>query len=150
MIEAINEYEGACILVSHDRRLLETCVDRLWLTANGTVKPFDGDLADYGRFVLGPDARPAEAPKREPAPAQAIRPKREPAPLKRELQALEDKMNRFHDLLRRVDDALAQASAGGGDAVKIADLAEKRVELERALTASEAVWFELSAEAEGT
>ena len=151
LIEAINDYEGACILVSHDRRLLEACVDRLWLTANGTVKPFDGDLADYGRFVLGADARPAEARKREPAsPAPAARPKREPAPLKRELQALEDKVNRFHDLLRRVDAALAQASAQGGDAGKIADLAEKRVELERALTASEQAWFELSAEAEGT
>jgi len=151
LIEAINDYEGACILVSHDRRLLEACVDRLWLTANGTVKPFEGDLADYGRFVLGADARPAEARKREPAsPAPAARPKREPAPLKRELQALEDKVNRFHDLLRRVDAALAQASAQGGDAGKIADLAEKRVELERALTASEQAWFELSAEAEGT
>ena len=61
-----------------------------------------------------------------------------------------DKVNRFHDLLRRVDEALAQASARGGDAVKIADLAEKRVELERALTASEQAWFELSAEAEET
>src|SRR5271167_4189465 len=150
LIEAINTYEGACILVSHDRRLLEACVDRLWLTANGTVKPFEGDLADYGRFVLGPDARPAQVRKREPAaPARAAGPKREPAPLKRELAALEDQVNRFHDLLRRVDEALAQASARGGDAVKIADLAEKRVELERALTASEEAWFELSAEAEG-
>ena len=50
LIEAINDYEGACILVSHDRRLLEACVDRLWLAANGTVKPFDGDLADYSRI----------------------------------------------------------------------------------------------------
>ena len=61
LIEAINDYEGACILVSHDRRLLEACVDRLWLVANGTVKPFDGDVADYGRFVLGQGAPgPAE------------------------------------------------------------------------------------------
>jgi ATP-binding cassette subfamily F protein 3 len=148
LIEAINEYEGACILVSHDRRLLEACVDRLWLTANGTVKPFDGDLADYGRFVLGAEARPAEARKREPASnAPAAKPRREPAPLRRELSALEDRMNRFQDLLRRVDEALASASAGGGDQVKIADLAEKRAELERALTASEQAWFELSAEA---
>ena len=149
LIEAINDYEGACILVSHDRRLLEACVDRLWLTANGTVKPFDGDLADYGRFVLGADERPAQARKRDPASPAPARPKRDPTPLKRELPALEDKMSRFHDLLRRVDEALAEASARGGDAVKIADLAEKRVELERALTASEQAWFELSAEAEG-
>ncbi len=64
LIEAINEYEGACILVSHDRRLLEACVDRLWLAANGTVKPFDGDLADYGRFVLSANAGPAQRRKR--------------------------------------------------------------------------------------
>ena len=57
LIEAINEYEGACILVSHDRRLLEACVDRLWLVADGTVRPFDGDIADYGRLVLA-QARP--------------------------------------------------------------------------------------------
>ena len=74
LIEAINDYEGACILVSHDRRLLEACVDRLWLVANGTVKPFEGDLADYGRFVLGqgaprPQKKRALAPK--PAPPSA-------------------------------------------------------------------------------
>ena len=134
LIEAINDYEGACILVSHDRRLLEACVDRLWLTANGTVKPFDGDLADYGRFVLSANAEPAQRRKREPAsPSPAMRLRRDAAPRKRELAALEDKMNRFQDLLRRVDEALAQASAPGGDALKIADLAEKRADLERAL-----------------
>jgi len=152
LIEAINEYEGACMLVSHDRRLLEACVDRLWLTANGTVRPFDGDLADYGRFVLSGETRPAEAKSRfrpSPAPVEAA-PRREPAASRRELSALEERMNRFHDLLRRVDEALAEASARGGDAAKIADLAGKRAELERALTASEEAWFELSAEAEET
>jgi ATP-binding cassette subfamily F protein 3 len=150
LIEAINDYEGACILVSHDRRLLEACVDRLWLAANGTVKPFEGDLADYSRFVLGSAERPEQRPRRESAPAAAAGPKREPAPLKREIAALEDKVNRFQDLLRRVDDALAEASARGGEALKIADLAAKRAELERALTATERAWFELAAEAEET
>ena len=57
-------------------------------------------------------------------------------------------MSRFQDLLHRVDEALAQASARNGDALKIADLAAKRAELERALTVAEQAWFELSAEAE--
>jgi ATP-binding cassette subfamily F protein 3 len=148
LIEAINDYEGACILVSHDRRLLEACVDRLWLAANGTVKPFEGDLADYSRFVLGQAERPEQKQKRESAPPPpAAGPKREPQ-LKRELAALEDRLNRLHDLLRRVDEALAEASARGGDATKVADLAAKRAELERALMATEKAWFELSAEAE--
>ena len=148
LIEAINDYEGACILVSHDRRLLEACVDRLWLAANGTVKPFEGDLADYSRFVLGADQRPEQRRKRGSAPPPpAAGPRREPL-LKRELAALEDRINRFRDLLRRLDEALAAASARGGDAAKIAELAAKRAELERALMASEEAWFELSAEAE--
>ncbi len=57
-------------------------------------------------------------------------------------------MGRFQELLRRVDEALMGASASGGDAVKIADLAGKRAELERALAASEAAWLELSEQAQ--
>ena len=52
LIEAINEYAGAVILVSHDRHLLDACADRLWLVADGRVKTFDGDLGDYRRRVL--------------------------------------------------------------------------------------------------
>jgi ATP-binding cassette subfamily F protein 3 len=150
LIEAINTYEGACVLVSHDRRLLEACVDRLWLVAGGTVRPFDGDLADYGRYVL---AQSAPASLKKPAPAAKPAPdpsrKRDQGPLKRELAALEDKMTRFHDLLRRVDAALAEAGSTGGDHLKIADLAARRGELERALSAAEEAWLELSEEVEG-
>src|SRR5258707_1079238 len=52
LIEAINDYSGATILISHDRHLLDACADRLWLVANGTVTPFDGDLDDYRRRVF--------------------------------------------------------------------------------------------------
>ena len=57
-------------------------------------------------------------------------------------------MSRFQDLLRRVDEALAEAGATGGDALKLADLAARRGDLERALTAAEEAWLELSEEAE--
>ncbi len=150
LVEAINDYEGACIIVSHDRRLLEACVDRLWLVAEGTVKPFDGDLADYGRYVLGREAV-ASQKKREPAPKPppAGSRSRSQGTLRRELGLLEDRMNRFQDLLRRVDEALLEASAAGGDALKIADLAQRRGELERVLASAEEAWLELSEEAEG-
>ena len=151
LIEAINDYEGACILVSHDRRLLESCVDRLWLVANGTVRPFEGDLADYGRYVLGREA-PAPQPQNRRGAAQKQAPTqkggRSPQTLRRELAALEERMNRFRDLLRRVDEALTEASAAGADALKMADLAQRRGELERALTAAEEAWLELSQEAD--
>jgi ATP-binding cassette subfamily F protein 3 len=76
------------------------------------------------------------------------KPKREATPIRREITALEDKMSRFQDLLRRIDEALAQASARNGDGAKMTDLSAKRAELERALSATESAWFELSAEAE--
>jgi ATP-binding cassette subfamily F protein 3 len=52
LLDALNEYEGAVILITHDRSLMEMVADRLWLAADGTVVPFDGDMDDYARFVL--------------------------------------------------------------------------------------------------
>ena len=52
LLDALNDYEGAVILITHDRSLMELVADRLWLAADGTIKPFDGDMDDYARFVL--------------------------------------------------------------------------------------------------
>src|SRR5262245_22482001 len=52
LAEAINEFPGAVIMVSHDRYLIDACADRLWVVANRTVTTFDGDLEDYRRDVL--------------------------------------------------------------------------------------------------
>jgi ATP-binding cassette, subfamily F, member 3 len=66
LLEALNDYEGAVILITHDRSLIEMVADRLWLTADGRIKPFAGDMDDYARFVL----KRAEAPG-PPSPSQA-------------------------------------------------------------------------------
>src|SRR5882672_6342349 len=52
LLEALNDYAGAVVLISHDRRLIEGCADRLLLVADGRVAPFDGDLEEYKRLVL--------------------------------------------------------------------------------------------------
>jgi ATP-binding cassette subfamily F protein 3 len=52
LLDALNDYQGAVILITHDRSLMELVADRLWLAADGTVKPFEGDMDDYARFVL--------------------------------------------------------------------------------------------------
>ena len=52
LLTALNDFDGAVVLVSHDRRLIEATADRLLLVANGKVKPFEGDLDDYRRFLL--------------------------------------------------------------------------------------------------
>ena len=52
LLDALNDYQGAVILITHDRSLMELVADRLWLAADGTVAPFDGDMDDYARLVL--------------------------------------------------------------------------------------------------
>jgi len=53
LVQAINDFAGAVILISHDRHLIELTADRLWLVADGRVNPYDGDLDDYRRLLLG-------------------------------------------------------------------------------------------------
>jgi ATP-binding cassette, subfamily F, member 3 len=52
LLDALNDYEGAVILITHDRSLIELVADRLWLTADGRITPFAGDMDDYARFVI--------------------------------------------------------------------------------------------------
>jgi ATP-binding cassette, subfamily F, member 3 len=156
LIEAINDYAGACILVSHDRRLLEACVDRLWLVADGTVRTFDGDVSDYSRFVLGKTdgsegRKPQQPAVKTPAPPErreGAKSRRDLGPLRKEIVAAEQKMHRFQDLLRRIDEALAKSGDTANNSAKVVDLAMKRAELERALLATEETWLALSSQAE--
>jgi ATP-binding cassette, subfamily F, member 3 len=155
LVEAINDYEGACILVSHDRRLLEACVDRLWLVADGAVRPFDGDLDDYRRLVLsragseGGEKRDVEASNsRAEERREAAKTRRDLAPLRKDIAAAEEKMRRFSDLIARVDEALAKPDAFAKDAARASELARQRSELEKALVAAEELWLTLSTEAE--
>ncbi|MEA2987755.1 MAG: ATP-binding cassette, subfamily er 3 [Alphaproteobacteria bacterium] len=78
LLDALNDYEGAVILITHDRSLIELVADRLWLAADGRIKPFAGDMDDYARFVLDR----AKAGIR--APAQGIA--REVAPTRRQMR----------------------------------------------------------------
>ena len=79
LLDALNDYEGAVILITHDRSLIELVADRLWLAADGHIKPFRGDMDDYARFVLDRAKAGARAPSQNlglsivPAPRPAGR-----------------------------------------------------------------------------
>jgi len=144
LVEAINDFEGACILISHDRRLLEACAERLWLVADGEVRNFDGDLDDYARLVLGQPAAPKTPPQSQKnAPSARAR----ELPLNRQIEAVEARIQRFGELLGRIDEELAKAAREGVVSAQAIDLAAKRAELERALLAAEESWLELSSRA---
>ncbi len=65
LLDALNDYEGAVILITHDRSLMELVADRLWLAADGKVVPYQGDMDDYAKLVLDRsrgNARPTQMP----------------------------------------------------------------------------------------
>ena len=150
LIEAINDYQGAVILVSHDRHLLAACADRLWLVDQGTVKTFAGDMDDYTKYVLdkasgAKSAGRALAEAAAAKPAAAPKSTAKPTPtLKKRLATAEEKMTRFQTLIGKVDAALADPDAFIIQPTKAAQLAKQRNELARALAAAEEEWLELS------
>jgi len=148
LVEAINDFTGAVVLVSHDRYLLEACADRLWLVADGAVKEFDGDIDDYTKLVLqasrgGDVAKASKVVEKKPNP---VREKRGNS--QKKIQALEERIARFGDLIARIDETLGDGSAFAKDPQKAAALANQRGELETALAAAEEEWLALSMDAE--
>jgi ATP-binding cassette subfamily F protein 3 len=150
LIEAINDFPGAVILVSHDRYLLEACVDRLWLVTNGRVTPFDGDLDDYVRLVLSErggksERAKASAPNDRSQARKAAAEKRvETAPLRKRVQKAESEIARLTKELDKLDAQLADGDLFARDAGKAAALAKARAETAGALAAAEEEWLSAS------
>jgi ATP-binding cassette subfamily F protein 3 len=144
LIHAINDYEGAVILISHDRHIIETCADRLWLVANGSVKPFDGDMDDYTDFILGwaPQKRETAPPL---APAKVTPPphvKGNPAAVKKKIQEIGLKMSKIQEKIEVLDRALQDNQLYIADPRKASDFATLRAKLGRDLEVQETAWLE--------
>jgi ATP-binding cassette subfamily F protein 3 len=156
LVEAINDYEGAVILVSHDRFLVEACADRLWLVADGGVKAFDGDMDDYRRFVLSGPEREADKAAAEPAGGVKAQERRSNAerrtalaPLRKKLEGIEARMKKLSDAIAKIDAALADGSAFLTNAAKAGELSKMRADASVALASAEEEWLSLSEEIEG-
>jgi ATP-binding cassette subfamily F protein 3 len=157
LMEAINDYTGAVILVSHDRFLIEACADRLWLVADRTVKPFDGDMDDYRQLVLSGelDAGSRRADKGQAAVASKAEERRAAAerrvalvPLRKRLEALEARMGKLAEAIAKIDAALADGSAFRKDPAKATELARMRAEAAETLAGLEEEWLTLSSDME--
>jgi ATP-binding cassette subfamily F protein 3 len=156
LIEAINGFAGAVILVSHDRYLLEACADRLMLVANGTVAPFEGDLDDYRAVVLSQArqddkeaaGRPERARSRAEARRDAAERRTELAPLKRRITGLETEIGKLGRRIGEIDATLADPALYARDPARVATLAKERAAAADALAAAEEQWLALSGEYE--
>ncbi len=163
LMHAINEYEGCIILISHDQHLLEACADRLWLVADGTVQPYEGDLNDYRKWLLDrargeraaasaaaalalsdEDETPAAKPKpnidRKEARRLAARRREEIAPLKRAAEAAEKEIERHRQAVTALDAKLADPKLFG-NADEVTKLQKQRAEALKTVTRAEEKWL---------
>lgn len=151
LLDALNEYRGAVILITHDRSLMELVADRLWLAADGTVKPFDGDMDDYAKFVIdrakAAGAKPRQIEEAAPEPVAAPAPAKpakkngpSPSTLRFAAKKAEEKMSALTAQLASLDDDLANAAATNPKA--LADLSRTRAKVQSDLDAAEAEWMQ--------
>ncbi|HEX2256406.1 MAG TPA: ABC transporter ATP-binding protein, partial [Afifellaceae bacterium] len=154
LVHALNDFEGAVIMISHDRHLIEACADRLWLVAGGTVAPYGGDLDEYRQLVLrGPSAesgRKGAADRAGSAKEQrrAAAEKREAmAPLRRELSQCEKLIARLEKEIAALDARLADAGLYSRDPDEAARLAQTRARRAEELAETEERWLALSEKA---
>ena len=154
LAEAINDFPGAVIMVSHDRYLIEACADQLWVVADHAVTSFDGDLDDYRRLVLS--ARSQRGPAREVNERSAGRDKVEPArgekqkPLKQKISDAEAEIERITAIIAKIDTALALPDIFTRDPKQAAQLGQARANAASALQRAEEEWLEASAQNETT
>jgi ATP-binding cassette subfamily F protein 3 len=148
LLEALNDYEGAVILITHDRSLMEMVADRLWLAADGTIRPFEGDIDDYAAFVLDraraaarqPDTSKAEL-QPEPVAAPVAKAKVPTGQARRRAEAAEAALGRAAAALAEIDGALSDPQTFAREPARAAELGRRRDQAQAALAAAEQEWL---------
>ncbi len=150
LAEAINDFPGAVIMVSHDRYLIEACADQLWVVADQAVTNFDGDLDDYRRMVLsargmrvssrdgGGNERGRDKPQRGKSEKRA-------SP-KQRISDAEAEIARINGIIAKIDTALALPDLFKRDPKQAAQLVKARAGAESALQRAEEDWLAASSE----
>ncbi len=144
LIQALNEFSGGVVLISHDRHLVELVADRLWLVADGGVRVFDGDMEDYRNLILSEGRNGTRGSdggtvgERRRARKRRAERRRDLAPLRIEARAAEREVERLGANKAGLEAELAK-SDGDGEAMA---LRYKRLaELDAALLAAETRWL---------
>jgi ATP-binding cassette, subfamily F, member 3 len=144
LVKALADFQGAVLLITHDPHLVELIADRLWLVADGTVRPFDGDLDDY-RGLLAERARPTAKQdvvarrneRRERADARAAL-----APLRKQARDAEARLGRLAAERAAIEAKLADPELyAPGRAPEMAAANSKLAAISRLAAAAEAEWL---------
>ena len=160
LIRSLNGYEGAVIVISHDRNLLEAVVDRLWLVDSGKVEPFDGSLEDYRALQLektktDKKQKPKEDNSRKKNRQDRAESLKKIAPLKRNTENLEKKFEAAQTKLGQIDARLATEDLFTKNPEEAVQLGQARAKTQALIDALELEWlaaleaYDLAREREG-
>ncbi|MDG1183335.1 MAG: ABC-F family ATP-binding cassette domain-containing protein [Tateyamaria sp.] len=140
LVEALTNYTGAVILVSHDMHLLELVADRLWLVADGTVKPYEDDLEAYRKMLLS-DSKPAKLAVEKP---KAKRPSRDAIlALRSEVRKSEARVTKLNDMRDKLASKLADPGLYEDSKLGEMEVWQKKyAEVMQALDRAEAHWLQ--------
>jgi len=152
LVRALNAFEGAVILISHDRHLLDATVDRLWLVRDGTVGVYEGDLDDYRALIVsggkssektspGQDEPKSRADQRKAAAERRAA----MAPLRKKINEIESLTARLEKTIQEIDNELADPSLYDKAPAKATEMAKRRADAQARLTEAEEEWLDLSA-----
>jgi ATP-binding cassette subfamily F protein 3 len=151
----LQEFDGALVVVSHDRHLLRTVTDDLWLVSEGQAKEFDGDLDDYRQWLLSKDKQEkktavsvaANNKKQDRQAAAALRQKLQP--IRNKVKSAEKQMDKLQTSLSELENELADNSLYTDAAKdKLKNLLQKQAELKNALEQAEMDWMDASEQLE--
>jgi ATP-binding cassette subfamily F protein 3 len=158
LVEALNEYTGAVLIISHDRHLIESTVDKLWIAQNGTIEEFDEDIDSYQRLLTSGKERPGKgaaspAPVAAPVDKKAARQdaaarRLEVAPLRKSIKDAEQKLTRLRTELEKVEAILANPKTYDGAPERIVLLGKDKARFASDIAATEERWLSLSTQLE--
>mgnify|MGYP001300889595 CR=1 FL=1 len=157
LVEALNIYEGAVILVSHDAHLVNLVADRLWLVDDGTCEVFEGDLADYERQLLetrsakrsngNGESKPSEN-KKDQRRARAEK-RAESAHLRKTVKESEKKIETLSTEIEKIETQMADPKFYEHSQDEIAEWQKMLGKTKKDLAANEAIWLEAQDALEG-
>ncbi len=150
LVRALAEFQGAVLLITHDPHLVELVADRLWLVADGTVRPFEGDMDEYRALLAerargGRDAK-AEAPSRRDERRERAESRVQTAPLRRRARDAEAALAKLGAERARIERLLADpALYANGRGADVATAQRELARVARETEAAETAWLEAEA-----
>ena len=157
LVFALQDFEGAIILIAHDRFLLESCVDEFFLVANGQVKEFSGDIDDYQQWLNDEKKQITKGAKtvnenaidKKQLRKEQAELRKKAAPLRKQADKLEKQIQKWQEQLSQVESALADSEIYQSEHKnKLTDLIKQQAQLKQEIEENEMHWLEFEEQIE--